>query len=150
MLSNYTDPASGEEALVPSEGIGDYSQFQLLLTELTSNNPIVKEDANVVVLNGGNTTGLAADEQKVLTDKGMNVSTIGNAPSTITTTQIIDQSNGKMPATKATLEQLFGSNVTTTNNYGYPGADFIVVLGTNQPTPAGASSSGSSSASPSD
>jgi LCP family protein required for cell wall assembly len=146
LLSNYTDPSSGEEALVPSSGIGNYSEFQLLLTELTSNNPVVKEAANVVVLNGGNTVGLAAKEQTLLTSKGINVSAIGDAPSTISNTLIVDQSGGKMPNTKAALVKLYGNNVTTTNNYGYPSADFVVVLGVNQPTPTTSSSGASTSA----
>lgn len=146
LLANYIDPASGEEALVPSQGVGNYSEFQLLLTELTSNNPIIKEAANVVVLNGGNTAGLAAKEQTVLTSKDINVSVVGNASKTIKNSLIVDQSHGKMPNTKVALTKLFGNNVTTTNTYGYPSADFIVILGTNQPSPPTSSNSSNSSA----
>lgn len=133
LLSNYL-ASNGQEALIPAAGMDNYSNFQLLFTQLTSNNPIVKEAASVVVLNGGNIPGLAGKEQIALTGQGINVSAIGDAPTTTTTT-IVDLSAGKMPATKAALEKTFGTNLTTTNPYGYPSANFIVVLGANQAAP---------------
>lgn len=136
LLNNYNAP-NGESALIPAAGIGNYSQMQLFLQQITSNNPVVKEAANVVVLNGGNTSGLAAAEGAVLTKQGMDVSTTSNAPATQTTDTIINNSGGKDPATLAALEKLFGTNVGTnaTLTSSYPNAAFIVVLGESQATP---------------
>jgi polyisoprenyl-teichoic acid--peptidoglycan teichoic acid transferase len=148
LLSNYTSP-TGESALIPAAGLGNYSQIQLYLKQLTSNDPVVKEAANVVVLNAGNTTGLAAAEAKVLAGKGMYVSASSDAPKPQTNNTIIDTSHGKDPATLNALKGLFGNNVTTTSSLTstYPNAAFVVVLGANQPMPAAADSSVSSTGS---
>lgn len=136
LLQNYNTP-SGQEALIPSVGLGNYTQFQLFWQQITSNNPVLKEAANVVVLNGGNIAGLAATEAKSLTAKGINVSITGNAPTGQAVTTIVDNSHGKAPATLAELKSLFGSNVGTnaTLSATYPNADFIVVLGADRHAP---------------
>jgi len=136
LLRSYTT-STGESALIPAAGLGDYSQIQLYIKQLTSNDPIVKEAANVVVLNGGNTSGLAATEGDVLASKGMYVSAKADAPAPQTDNLIVDNSQGKDPATLNELKSLFGSNVTTSSSLTgtYPNADFIVVLGQNQPKP---------------
>lgn len=129
LLANYTSPA-GQSALIPSAGLDDYSAIQAYITRLTTNNPVVREDASVVVLNGTDTLGLASQEQKALQAKAVTVSDIGDAAATTPTTTIIDASKGKMPATLALLKSLYGTHVTTTNPYvGTYTADFIVVLG---------------------
>jgi polyisoprenyl-teichoic acid--peptidoglycan teichoic acid transferase len=137
LLKSYATP-TGQSALIPATGVDDYSQIQLYLKQLTSNNPLIKESASVVVLNGGNITGLAAKEKTVLTNNDIDVVSVADAPATAQTV-IIDQSNGKMPKSKQALENLFGNNVTTSNKYGYPTADFIVVLGANQKDPTATS-----------
>jgi len=137
LLSNYSTP-NGESALIPAAGIGDYSQIQLYLKELTSNSPILREAANVVVLNAGNTTGLAAAEGKVLSGKGMDVTAMTDAPNLQAGDAIIDNSKGQDPATLVALKGTFGVTTTTTNaalSATYPNAAFIVILGENQPMP---------------
>lgn len=136
LLRSYTT-TTGEDALIPQAGLGDFSQIQLYVKQLTSNNPIVREAANVVVLNGGSTSGLAAAEAKVLTNKGIAVSGDADAPTPQANNSIIDNSKGKDPATLKELEALFG-NTTATNaslTSTYPNADFIVILGQSQQMP---------------
>jgi hypothetical protein len=102
----------------------------------------VQEGASVVVLNATSTSGLAATSAKKLTDKNINVINTGDATTPQATTTIIDNSNGKMPATKSALTGLFGMTVTTQNPYASTySADFIVIVGANQvpTTPAGSS-----------
>ncbi|HEX7368430.1 MAG TPA: LCP family protein [Candidatus Saccharimonadales bacterium] len=132
LLSNYTT-YTGESALVPAAGMDDFSDIQAFVRRLTSTNPVVKEDAQIVVLNATNTDGLAANAAKMLKGKGTAVIATGDANALANTTTIIDLSGGKKPATKELLESLYGNNVTTTNPYGsiYQ-ADFIVVLGADQ------------------
>ena len=43
LLTDYVDPDSGEEALIPSAGIGDYDQLQQYYESLVTNNPVTKE-----------------------------------------------------------------------------------------------------------
>lgn len=140
LLANYTSPTH-QSTLIPAAGIDDFSKIQAFLARLTSDNLAVREGAKIVVLNATDTAGLAADKEKVIVDKQLNVTTIGDAASPAATTTIIDMSGGKMPATLALLKNLFGPAVTTKNPYaGTYDADFIVVVGKDQvPKPAATS-----------
>jgi len=143
LLASYASP-SGQSALIPATGIDNFSAIQAYLQKLTSNDPVVKEGASVVVLNATDTYGLASKNAKALTAKGLNVVATGDAANQATTT-IIDLSAGKDPATRKLLTSLYGTNISTTNPYGTAyQANFIVVLGADR---AATSSSGSSSAS---
>jgi LCP family protein required for cell wall assembly len=136
ILTDYTDPASGQEAIIPVAGIGDYSQMQQYYNQLTSSNPIAREAANIVILNGSGTSGIAATYQTKINNSGGNVTSVGDAPAIIKTTEIIDNSGGNMPATKAYLETLFGKVIVASNSTNNPGgADFVVILGNNQKAP---------------
>ena len=130
LLSNYD--AYGQSALIPAAGVNNYSAIQAFVAQQISSNPVVREDAAVVVLNATNTGGLASKERTALNSKGLNVDAIGDASSNQATTTIIDNSGGKKPATRQFLIQTFGNTVTTANPYAniYT-ADFIVVLGSN-------------------
>ncbi len=136
LLSDY-ESYDGESALIPSAGMNNYSDIQAFVAKYTSNNPIVQEGATVVVLNGTETDGLASDYRSKLQNLHIDVDQIGDAYSyDIPTTEIIDNSGGKMPKTKAALEQLLGTNVTTTNPYGSAySEDFIVILGNDKANP---------------
>jgi len=133
-LASYTSPA-GQSALIPAAGIDDFSKIQAYISRLTTSNPIVKEGATVVVLNGTDMAGLAAKAQTTLTTKDINVTAIGDASAPLATTTIINASGGKKPATLELLKQLYGTQVTGSNPYaGVYNADFIVVLGSDQLT----------------
>ena len=126
---------NGQDALVPAAGVNDFSELQLYYQKLTSNNPVVKESANVVILNGGNTVGLAKKYQNYLIPKGANV-TVADYSGTIPNTEIMDDSGGKDPATKQLLESTFGANIVPNNPaINTTGAQFLVILGVNQGSP---------------
>jgi LCP family protein required for cell wall assembly len=129
MLQNYTSP-DGESALIPAAGLDDFSDIQQQIRKLFSANPLVREGATVVVLNATDTTGLAAKQENLLYRKGMNVSA-DNAVTNQATTTLIDNSNGDMPNTLAYLKKQYHPTITTSRTLtaGYPGADFILVLG---------------------
>jgi len=139
LLVGYTDPASYQDALIPSAGIGNYGQLQEYYLQLTSNSPIVKEGANVVILNASNVTGLAGKERAVLQAKGIDSVTIADASNLYPSTMTVDLSNGNDPATKQLLGQLFpGTTVTSATGTveadeaaNYSNADFVVILGQN-------------------
>jgi LCP family protein required for cell wall assembly len=149
LLKNYLT-SNGEDALIPAAGTNDYSQIQLYVKQLTSNNAVVNEAANVVILNGGNITGLAAAESQILTNKGIQVSATGDAPASVanqTANVIIDNSQGKDPATLSALKSTYSATTTTnaTLASSYPNAAFIIVLGSNQQMPPSSQSSSNSS-----
>jgi LCP family protein required for cell wall assembly len=138
LLMGYTDPDSGQDALVPSAGLGNYGQLQEYYQQLTSNNPVVKEGASVSILNASDVIGLAKNEEDILRNRGVDNTTIADANNEYPATMIIDNSAGKDPSTKKLLQQLFpGSTVTSDTGsneaeeaQGYT-SNFVVVLGQN-------------------
>ncbi len=132
LLQSYTT-ADGESALIPAAGIDDFSAIQAFVHQQTSSNPVVRENASVVVLNATGMNGLASQERTKLRVKDLNVTDIGDALSDKATTTIIDNSHGKKSATHQQLKQLFGDHFTNTNPYANKyDADFIILLGTDQ------------------
>lgn len=132
LLTSYRT-AGGQSALIPATGLDDYNAIQNFIKRQTSNSPVVQENAAVVLLNGTGTSGLASKKRSALKEKNLNVTSVGDARSNQAVTSIIDNSQGKKPATRKLLLQLFGNHVTTTNPYSsvYT-ADFIVILGNDQ------------------
>lgn len=141
ILTGYVDPASGQDALIPTAGIGDYGQMEQYYLTLTSNNPIVKEQPTVVILNGSQVVGLAKQQESILQAKGYAVSSVEDAVNEYPNTMIIDNSNGTKPNSLKELQQLYpgttSTNDTTTAEaqeaQGY-NANFVVVLGQNWDT----------------
>lgn len=129
MLANYTTP-DGQSALIPQAGIDNFDDIQRKIQKLFTADPVSKESAVAVVLNGTDTAGLALRQENVLLQKGLTVS-IGDAPANQPTTTIIDNSNGEMPNTLAYLKSQYKATVATNAHLTavYPGADFIVILG---------------------
>jgi LCP family protein required for cell wall assembly len=140
LLASYTSP-DGASALIPAAGVDNYSAMIAYLKKVMTNDPIARESAKVVILNGGDTTGLASKYSNTLTNKGLVVSAVGDGTHTDGASVIIDLSNNGKAATKTYLQQVFGTNVTTTNTTTYTGVDFIVILGTNQKDPSADTSS---------
>jgi LCP family protein required for cell wall assembly len=132
LLANYTTD-SGQDALIPAAGIGDYTAIQSAITRLFSNNAIVKENANVVVLNATNADGQAAAAETTLESKQVNVTAIADATADAATSSIITTGTSAttMPQTLKLIESLYGTTTTATNPYAaaYPNANFILIVG---------------------
>lgn len=139
LLTNYL-ASDGEEALIPTAGLDNFGALQQYYQQLTSDNPVVREAPSVVVLNGTNTNGLAHSEATTLKANGFNVVGVADASNLYQSTLIIDNTNGKKPASQQYLQSLFARNGSTTTSKtssleaaeadGY-NADFVVVLGQN-------------------
>jgi LCP family protein required for cell wall assembly len=137
ILTDYRSP-SGEDAIIPTAGIGNFSALTQYYEQLTSNNPVVKEGANVVILNGSNVIGLASKQQAILEGKGLSVASIADATSEYPTTMIVDNSKGADPNSLKLLKQLYPGTIVTTDTtpteateaQGY-NANFVVILGKN-------------------
>lgn len=131
LLANYST-TDGQSALIPAAGLDDFTDIQAQIKKIFTADPITKEGATVVVLNATETSGLASKQLHELTKKGM-TATIGDASADQAVTTIVDNSDGDMPNTLAYLKQKYTAEVAknTTATIGYPGADFIVILGQN-------------------
>lgn len=139
LLASYRTP-DGASALIPAAGVDNFATINAYIKKAMSSDAVVQEGAKVVILNGGDLTGLATKYSNVLTNKGLTVAAVGDSARTEGASVIIDQttaSNSK-PGTKARLQQLFPGSTAktqTTAQSSYPTADFIVILGTNQKAP---------------
>jgi LCP family protein required for cell wall assembly len=109
-----TDNIGGASSVVPVAGLYDYSGIQAFLKEELSTNPITREKANIMVLNGSETAGVAQTEADKLTDAGFIVADIDNAPAGKYADIEVYQIGTGMTATKAKLESLYGVQVKTT------------------------------------
>ncbi|HVW23524.1 MAG TPA: LCP family protein [Candidatus Saccharimonadales bacterium] len=133
LLMSYAAP-DGESALAPAAGLDNYDDIQAFINQQTSDDPLVRENASIVVLNATDTNGLASHEKFVLQRKNLYVAVVADADKLQANTTIIDASGGSLPATRGILKRIFGDHFTTTNpyKYGYPSADFIILVGRDQ------------------
>jgi polyisoprenyl-teichoic acid--peptidoglycan teichoic acid transferase len=122
----------------PKAGLNDYSAIQTYVRGILKDGYLAKENANVMVLNGTVTPGVATTSAATLKSYGYNIGTVGNAPTTdYAKTQIIDLTQG---ADKYTLHYLQGrfnvQSITSAVPAGIvPGnAKIIVIIGTDEAT----------------
>ncbi len=129
-----TGMIGNQSVVIPSAGKTDFSDIQLYIKRLISNDPVVREGASVVVLNGSGVDGLATKTGKQLTSAGIDVKTVSNTSSRAQTTVIALSS--QKTATNNYLNKTF--NVTSTTdtstfaqakNYN---VDFVIILGQNE------------------
>jgi hypothetical protein len=134
MLANYTS-SNGQAALIPAAGLDDFTDIQAQITKLLSADPLAREGASVVVLNGTQTIGLAAKQETILAAKGMNL-TAGDALADQPTTTIIAISGDTMPNTLEYLKKQYNATIVTNTKLSakYPSADFILILGASAAT----------------
>ncbi len=143
LLASYTT-VDGQSALAPATGVDDYTDIQAFMQRISSNDPVVQEGAQLVLLNATATPGLASQQRTRLQQKHYQVSDVGNATLQAKTT-IIQTKAGVDPNTLKALMKLYGPSTTTTTVNPYAAmytADFIIVIGADQ-QPAASSSSGS-------
>jgi hypothetical protein len=106
------------------------------MSQTLSNNPVTREKANVVVLNGSGVVGVAQKEADKLTTAGFIVSTVDTAPASQYPDVVVYQIGSGMSATKAKLASLYGVTVKTTAP-PVPvtaGTNFIVIFGKDRST----------------
>ena len=144
LVADY-QTSDGQSAQAPAAGADDFGDIQQYMKQLMSHDPVVKEGAQVVVLNASGVSGLAKREGDALKAKGIDVANVGNATGDYETTVVVDNSNGKMTATLQYLKGRYGSSTVAADaaaTRAYPEADFIVILGADRHT---STSSGSDS-----
>lgn len=117
--------------VIPMAGIYDYSGIQAFLKKTMSSNPVVREDAPVVVLNGSGTDGLGQAKADILTAAGFNVSIVDTAPEGTYEQVEVYQIGTDASATAAKLVELYGVTIKTTDPPIYVADDvrFVVIFG---------------------
>ncbi len=77
-----TGDVGGMSIVQPTAGLHDYSELRALLRQKLSSNPIVREAAPIVVLNGSDIAGAAQTEADKLEEVKYTIASVGNAPGT--------------------------------------------------------------------
>lgn len=128
-----TDFVGGASAVVPVAGTYDYSELRLFIQKNVYASAISREAANVMVLNGSGVGGVAMTEGEKLNKLGMNVESVGNAPTQDHKTTVVYKlgKEGVNPATKNKLEKLYSTTIKTTQPpVDVTGeTDFVVIIG---------------------
>ncbi len=131
-----TGTINGLSVVIPRAGTYDYADIKSYVRN-TLRDPFLKsENANVIVLNGTETPGLATLKSTELKSFGYNVTLIADAPTkTYTTTTLVDLTKGVKKYTKNYLEKRLGVKAVTTlpDATIIPGtAEFVIILGSNE------------------
>ncbi|HEU4914857.1 MAG TPA: LCP family protein [Candidatus Saccharimonadales bacterium] len=133
----FTTGMIGNQSVVlPAAGQGDYSEIQAMVRSKLKDGYILKENADIHVLNGTVTAGLAGEKAEELKTYGYNVSTVTDAPTQdYEKTVIVDLTKGKKPYTKNYLEKRFGVKSTAKlpdSTIPTGTASFVIILGQNE------------------
>lgn len=115
----------------PAAGLYNYSDIRAYLRENLSNNPVTKEKAKVVVLNGSGIAGAAQTEADKLEGQGLIIGSLGNAPTGDYGKVKVYQIDTSKTATAAKLKEIYGVTPLTTAPpvTVVAGTAFVVIIG---------------------
>lgn len=128
-----TGNINGQSVVVAKAGISSFGPIQQFIRSKLQDGYILKEAANVHVLNGTPKAGLATTKAEELKTYGYKVTTVGDAPAkNYTKNVVVDLTGGKKPYTKNYLERRFGVTAVDKlpdTTIQATGADFVIILG---------------------
>lgn len=115
----------------PTAGKFVYDDIHAFLAKQLSSSDVVREAANIVVLNGSGVAGAGQTEADKLTAQGLTISGIDNAPDGSYGKAKLYQVGTGMPATKAKLESIYGvKTLTDTPPVTVTGdTNFVLIIG---------------------
>jgi LCP family protein required for cell wall assembly len=120
--------------VVPSAGIGNYSQIQAYVRQLFVDGYIKSEAAQLAIENGTTVPTRGQATADLLKTYGYTINTVLPADTTAhKTSQIIDYTGGKKPYTLQYLQRRFGVTATTADpsSAPAPGVDMAIIVGAN-------------------
>ncbi len=131
-----TGNVDGQSVVRPIAGTYDYTDLQAIIAKKLSSDPVVREGASIVVLNGSGVPGVAQTKATALKALGYTVTDVGDADTTNYTGITIYQVGTGMPETKTALEKLYGVTVLTTKPPVSPaaGTNFVIIVGATKTT----------------
>lgn len=131
-----TDFIDGASVVVPRAGVNNYKEIQNFVRNALKDGFIRNENANIIILNGTATAGLATKRSEELKSFGYNVTKVADAPTkNYSHTTLVDLRGGSKKYTRKYLENRLG--VTAVNNLPDANivpesADFVIILGRNE------------------
>ena len=130
MFTTGTLPGAGS-SVYPKAGVGEYSQLQAYIAKKLTSNPVVREGANVTVLNGSGVAGVGQTVADTLTKQGFTIDEVANAPEGEYADIEVYQIGDGNTATAAKLKELYGITIkTATPPVSVTGeTDFVVIVG---------------------
>ena len=128
-----TGSVGGQSVVQPSAGLYDYSDIRAFLRKEIYATDVSKENASVIVLNSGTTSGLAQETADELEELGMNIIATDNVPEDYTEGANIYRlvAEDQKTATAKKLKELYEKEI----KQGNPPfaieteADFVVIIG---------------------
>ncbi len=129
LLEDQIMTAAGQ----PAAGLYTYGQLRAFLQKKIYATGLSKEDAHVTVLNASGVAGAAQREADRLTELGLTVDLVGNAPQGTYTTNTVFQVDpkGKQPLTVAKLQSLFSTDVKVPTDMPFQvpeTTDFVIII----------------------
>ncbi|MBC7943377.1 LCP family protein [Candidatus Saccharibacteria bacterium] len=98
---------NGASVVMPSAGIFNYSQIRAFIDENFSSNPVTREKAGVIVLNGSGVVGAGQAQADKLRAKGLIIDAVDNAPEGTYASVEIYQIDATKKATIAKLKEIY-------------------------------------------
>ena len=136
--NNYVQTATlyGQSVVRPTAGYNNYDSINYFVRNALIDSYILKESANISVLNGTTENDISAQKTNILKSYGYKARDDGNAPTqNYSNTQLVDLSGGKDPYTKHYLELRFGvkaKNALPDNSIQPGNANFVIIVGENE------------------
>lgn len=134
-----TGMVNGMSVVRPAAGTYDYSELQALIKKNLSSDPVLREGASVVVLNGSGIPGVAQTEADKLKEQGYTIGAVTNAPAGEYGPYTVYQIGSGNTGTAAKLKKLYNVTIQKTAPpvAVADGTKFVVIVGSQ---PSGTSS----------
>lgn len=126
-----TGSYNGQSIVRPVAGIDDFSDIYAYVQKNLTSDPVTREAANIVVLNGSGVVGVAQTQADALEQAGFNIGLVDNAPEGSYEDIEIYQIGDGNSATAAKLQSRYNVTIKTTAPpvLGSAEADFVIIVG---------------------
>ena len=135
LVRNASFPVGGQDIsfVIPSAGAQNYTKIQQYLDSKIAEYSDSPATSRILVLNGTNESGIAANEKLELEKAGFRVTGTGNAPKSNYSEKVLIYNLSNKEQTKQKLESYYGTTVKPANelpegidktNY-----DFVIIVG---------------------
>jgi anionic cell wall polymer biosynthesis LytR-Cps2A-Psr (LCP) family protein len=130
IFTTGTLPGAGS-SVYPAAGVGNYTELRTYLAKQLTSDPVVREGANITVLNGSGVAGVGQTVADQLTGRNYLVDEVSNAPEGTYAAYEVYQIGTGNTATAAKLAELYKVTIkTTAPPVSVTGeTDFVIIVG---------------------